>query len=149
MYKSSTSSTDIVVRHTIFHCCQESIAYPEKNVPSGQEGSPLPCLPIKKMRLIALRDQLTKSIVNKLGGYANRGSKKNIDKKLKQGKKWRRIKERVEKHLTPPRAEEEPLEKLVAKHTKTYIKSGERKGAKKLKKIPPAYIHGFTQTDLS
>ncbi|MEQ2282363.1 hypothetical protein AMECASPLE_039800 [Ameca splendens] len=30
--------------------------------------------------------ELTKSIMNKLGGYANRGSKKNIDKKLKQGK---------------------------------------------------------------
>ncbi|MED6295353.1 hypothetical protein CHARACLAT_030868 [Characodon lateralis] len=85
MYTSSTSSTDIVVRHTIFHGCQESIVYPEKNVPSGQESSPLPCLPIEQILSITLKDQLTKSIIYKFGGYAKRGSEKNTDKKQKQG----------------------------------------------------------------
>ncbi|MEQ2198036.1 hypothetical protein XENOCAPTIV_006708 [Xenoophorus captivus] len=32
---------------------------------------------------------------------------RKTDKKLKQGKKWWRIKERVEKRLTPPRTERE------------------------------------------
>ncbi|MEQ2191017.1 hypothetical protein XENOCAPTIV_018516 [Xenoophorus captivus] len=85
MYTSSMSSIDIVVRHTIFHYCQESIVYPVKNVPSGQEGSPLPCLPVEKILSITLRDQLTKSIIYKFGGYAKRGSEKNTDKKQKQG----------------------------------------------------------------
>ncbi|MED6259080.1 hypothetical protein ATANTOWER_016714, partial [Ataeniobius toweri] len=95
MYTSSTSSTDIVVRHTIFHCCQESIAYPEKNVPSGQEGSPLPCLPVEKIGSITLRDQLTKSIIYKFGGYAKRGSEKNTDKSRSRDQQGRREREKM------------------------------------------------------
>ncbi|MEQ2186764.1 hypothetical protein GOODEAATRI_031932 [Goodea atripinnis] len=96
------SSTDIVVRHRIFHCCEESIVYPEKNVPSGQEGSPLPCLPVKKVLSTTLKDQLTKSIIYKFGRNAKRGSEKKTDKKQKQGSA-----RRERKHVClPPRARE-------------------------------------------
>ncbi|MED6295571.1 hypothetical protein CHARACLAT_033131 [Characodon lateralis] len=66
MYTSFTSSTDIIVRHTILRFCQESIVYPEKNGPSGQEGSSLPCLPIAEILSIVLRDQLTRFIIREI-----------------------------------------------------------------------------------
>ncbi|MEQ2250284.1 hypothetical protein ILYODFUR_038414 [Ilyodon furcidens] len=85
MYTFSTSSTNIVVRHTIFYCCQESIVYPEKDVLPGQEGLLYPVFALKKFLPITLRVQLVKFIIYKFGGYAKRGSEKNTDKKQKQG----------------------------------------------------------------
>ncbi|MEQ2253927.1 hypothetical protein ILYODFUR_037558 [Ilyodon furcidens] len=105
MYTSSMSSIDIVVRHTIFHCCQESIVYPEKNVPSGQEGYPLPCLPIEKNLSITLRDQLTKSIIYKCGGYAKRGSEKNTDKSRSRDQQGGR--EREKTHVSSTESKQE------------------------------------------
>ncbi|MEQ2298922.1 hypothetical protein AMECASPLE_010202 [Ameca splendens] len=75
MYTSSTSSTDIIVRHTILHFFQESIVYPEKKVTSGQEGSPLPCLPVEKILSIELRDQLTRSIIHNSGDMQREAQK--------------------------------------------------------------------------
>ncbi|MEQ2305550.1 hypothetical protein AMECASPLE_039021 [Ameca splendens] len=77
MCTSSTSSTDIIVRHTILHFCQESIVYPEKNVPSAKEGSPLPCLPVKKILSISLRDQLTRSIIHNWGDMRKEAPKED------------------------------------------------------------------------
>ncbi|MEQ2187453.1 hypothetical protein GOODEAATRI_004829 [Goodea atripinnis] len=89
------SSTNIIVRYTIFHCCQESIVYPEKNVPSGQEGSPLPCLPVEKILSITFRVQLTKSIIYNFGGYAKRGSEKNTDKSRSRDQQGGREREKT------------------------------------------------------
>ncbi|MED6262602.1 hypothetical protein ATANTOWER_022445 [Ataeniobius toweri] len=102
MYTSSTSSTDIIVRHTILHFCQESIVYPEKNVPSGQEGSPLPCVPIEKIRSIALRDHLTRSIIHNSGDMQREAPKEN---KTQSRSRADRVRETGENHPPPPRAQ--------------------------------------------
>ncbi|MEQ2304459.1 hypothetical protein AMECASPLE_027147 [Ameca splendens] len=103
MYAYSTSSTDIIVRHTILHFCQESIVYPEKNVPSGQAGSPLPCLPVEKISSIALRDQLTRSIIHNSGDMQRKAPKEDKTEQ-KQGRHGT-VRETEENRPPPPRAE--------------------------------------------
>ncbi|MEQ2305193.1 hypothetical protein AMECASPLE_035164 [Ameca splendens] len=102
MYTSSMSSTNIMVRHTILHFCQESIVYPEKNVPSGQEGSPLPCLAIDFINCV---ERPAGQIHNsQFGRYAKRGSKRRQDTEQKQARQGR-VRETGEKRTPPLRAE--------------------------------------------
>ncbi|MED6256591.1 hypothetical protein ATANTOWER_029890, partial [Ataeniobius toweri] len=75
-----------------------------KNVRSGQEGSPSPCLLVKKILSIALRDQLTKSITQSLEDMQKEAPKKRQDTELKQGR-YGRVRETEKKRLPPPRAE--------------------------------------------
>ncbi|MEQ2164739.1 hypothetical protein GOODEAATRI_009903 [Goodea atripinnis] len=108
MYTFSMSATDIVVRNTIFHCCQESIVFPEKNVPSGQEGLLYPVFPLKRKNLI----NYVESPADQIHNLQVCLRKIQTESRSRQQQGWRERK-RV---CLPPRAREEPLPHGQAPH---------------------------------